>query len=87
VDIFFVLSGFLITTLLLWHYPVFHALRIQRFDALGWNPLLAQGFRFAAVFIAACCSFYLVERPFLRWKRGFSRIAREATTESFASRP
>jgi peptidoglycan/LPS O-acetylase OafA/YrhL len=62
-------------SLYLWHYPVFHVLRIERFDAQGWNPFLAHGFRFTAVFVAACGSFYLVERPFLRWKRRWSTVA------------
>ena len=55
-------------SLYLWHYPVFHALRVERFHSLGWSPLLVHAIRFAAVFAVACSSFYLVERPFLRLK-------------------
>lgn len=55
-------------SLYLWHYPVFHTLRIERFHGFGWNPMLVQAIRFGAVFAVACASFYLVERPFLRLK-------------------
>ena len=55
-------------SLYLWHYPVFHALRVERFQALGWSPMLVHAIRFSAVFTVACGSFYLVERPFLRLK-------------------
>jgi peptidoglycan/LPS O-acetylase OafA/YrhL len=56
-------------SLYLWHYPVLHALRVERFDGLGWSPVLLQVIRFGAVFGAACASFYLVEQPFLRFKK------------------
>lgn len=59
-------------SLYLWHYPVFEALRPQRFSALGWNPVVVHGLRFAAVFAAACLSYYLVERPFLSLKKRFT---------------
>jgi peptidoglycan/LPS O-acetylase OafA/YrhL len=58
-------------SLYLWHYPVFHVLRVERFDSFGWSPMLVQALRFTAAFVAACASFYLVERPFLRLKRRF----------------
>lgn len=58
-------------SLYLWHYPVFEALRPQRFAALGWNPVLVHGVRFAAVFAAASFSYYLVEQPFLSLKKRF----------------
>ncbi|MEW6306605.1 MAG: acyltransferase [Verrucomicrobiota bacterium] len=55
-------------SLYLWHYPIFHALRLERFESLGWNPFLVHTIRFAAVFAAAGASYYFIERPFLRLK-------------------
>lgn len=59
-------------SLYLWHYPVFTALRAERFAALGWNPILVQSVRFAAVFGVACLSYYCVEQPFLHLKKRFA---------------
>jgi peptidoglycan/LPS O-acetylase OafA/YrhL len=55
-------------SLYLWHYPVFHALRTERFHGFGWSPMLVQVIRFGAVFVAACASFYFVEKRFLQLK-------------------
>jgi peptidoglycan/LPS O-acetylase OafA/YrhL len=65
--------------LYLWHYPVF--LCLTRDDtgltvwATGWSfwPLLAL--RLVVTFALATASFVLVERPFLRIKRRFERLA------------
>lgn len=65
-------------SLYLWHYPVFQVLRAERFAALDWNPILLHGFRFAAVFAAACLSYYLVEQPCLRLKKRFATGAFKA---------
>jgi len=62
-------TGRISYSLYLWHYPVFHVLRVERFDGFGWSPVLLQAIRFGVVFGVACASFYMVEQPFLRFKK------------------
>jgi peptidoglycan/LPS O-acetylase OafA/YrhL len=49
--------------LYLWHWPIFIALSPERTDLDGTRLVLL---RFAATFVAAAASFYLVERPIRR---------------------
>jgi peptidoglycan/LPS O-acetylase OafA/YrhL len=62
-------------SLYLWHYPVFHVLRIARLSPLHLPIGLIHLVRFAAVFALACISYYGVERPFLRLKHRFAAPA------------
>jgi peptidoglycan/LPS O-acetylase OafA/YrhL len=63
-------------SLYLCHYPVFHVLRVERFQGRGWSLLCIHALRLTAVFGAACVSFYLVERPFLKLKARIGRVER-----------
>ena len=69
-------SGLLVGTgrvsygLYLWHYPIFFALGIQTYGAIsaGWTIATAWG----GTVGAALVSFFVIERPALRWKTRFT---------------
>jgi peptidoglycan/LPS O-acetylase OafA/YrhL len=66
--------------LYLWHDPIFFGmLNPTRMGKIGVTGLALLGVRFAAAFVAAAVSFYLLERPFLRIK---DRLARRGGGEA-----
>jgi peptidoglycan/LPS O-acetylase OafA/YrhL len=57
--------------LYLWHYTVFQAIGMRRFEAALGGRLGVQVLRFAATFAIAALSFYVIERRFLVLKKRF----------------
>jgi peptidoglycan/LPS O-acetylase OafA/YrhL len=56
--------------LYLWHFPIFEAARQLLEGRL--HPVFYEAFRFATVFVVAIASYYIIEKPFLKRKQGFS---------------
>jgi peptidoglycan/LPS O-acetylase OafA/YrhL len=79
--------------LYLWHDPIFFGmLNPTRMAKIGVSGFPLLGVRFAAAFVAATVSFYLIERPFLRIKerlasRGDGVAGRPGLVEAVRSRP
>jgi peptidoglycan/LPS O-acetylase OafA/YrhL len=61
-------TGRLSYGLYLWHIPVFYWLGTHD----NWSGIQVQGLRFAAVFLVAAASYYLIEQPFLKLKEKYS---------------
>ena len=60
--------------LYLWHFPIFNGmLNPTRMAKVGITGPALLTVRFAVAFAVAALSFALIERPFLRWKRRFTR--------------
>lgn len=58
--------GRLSYSLYLWHYPIFGFVKADR---LGLGVRTVEILRLVLAFVAAVGSYYLVERPLLRWKK------------------
>ena len=59
--------------LYLWHWPVFLTAFLMFPPVSPADPSFTEtAVRFAATFVMASVSWFLVERPFLRWKRSWS---------------
>lgn len=52
--------------LYLWHYPIYRVL-----SALGFSPLSVVLIGISITFAIAACSYYLLEKPILKLKKGF----------------
>ena len=68
----------------IWHFPIFVA--VGRYG-VTWRPLVQAAVALSLVALATCGSWFLVERPFLRWKDRLEKQNRPRRERADKSKP
>ncbi len=68
----------------IWHLPIFVA--VQRYGG-GWRPPVQAAVALGLVALATCGSWFLVERPFLKWKDRLEKRGRRERGSAHKSKP